>query len=154
MFRDNGEKDREIWDELNGVFDKNPNLKLLSAKLSRWLVIVNAMLDVGVNRLPPLFLYGGMEKEFHEFVSTLYRCNTHLKELSVTFQVRIHCYLYFLNIFIYSYAILISLQFIQFLIPSKFIIISDSLSDLYSLHLSNIIVRVMSTSLAMKMPTV
>lgn len=80
----------------------NPNLKLLSAKLSRWLIIVNAMLDIGVNRLPPLYLHGGMEKEFHEFVSTLNHCNTHLKELSVTFQVRIHHYIYFLNIDIYN----------------------------------------------------
>lgn len=86
--RDNGEKDREIWNELNGVLDPHPYLKILSVKLSRWLVIVNAMLDIGVSRLPPLFLYGGMDMEFHEFVSVLSRCNTHLKELSVTFQVR------------------------------------------------------------------
>jgi len=88
LFRDNGEKDREIWDELNGVYGTSPFAKISSAKLSRWLVIVNAMLDVGVNRLPHLCLYGGMEKEFHEYVSILSRCNTHLKEFSVHFQVR------------------------------------------------------------------
>lgn len=54
------------------------------------------MLDVGVNRLPPLFLEGGMELEFREFVSILSRCNTHLKGLSITFQVCF--YLYILNI--------------------------------------------------------
>jgi len=62
------------------------------SKMNRWLVIVNAMLDVGVNRLPPLFLHGGMEKEFHSFVSMLNDHNTHLKELSVTFQVRTYCH--------------------------------------------------------------
>lgn len=88
LFRDKGEKDQDIWDELNGIFDPNPCLKILSSKLSRWLVILDVMLDIGVSRLPPLFLHGGMETEFHEFVSILNRCNTHLKELSVTFQVR------------------------------------------------------------------
>lgn len=69
-------------------------MKILSVKLRRWLIIVNAMLDIGVSRLPPLFLYGGMDAEFDEFVTVLSRCNTHLKELSVIFQVRTHFYLY------------------------------------------------------------
>lgn len=56
------------------------------------------MLDVGVNRLPPLVLDGGMELEFHEFVSILSRCNTHLKGLSITFQVCFCHYFFNINI--------------------------------------------------------
>lgn len=88
IFRDNGERDREIWNELNGQFDENPFMRLSGSKLNRWLIIANVMLDVGVNSLPPLYFYGGMEREFDEFVSILSSCNTHLKELYVTFQVR------------------------------------------------------------------
>ncbi|KAF0766196.1 Uncharacterized protein FWK35_00011484 [Aphis craccivora] len=85
---DDGEKDHEIWDRLNFVMiDTNPYLKILNAKLNMWLIILNAMLDIGVSRLPPLFLLGGMELGFQEFVSILNRNNTHLKELSVTFQM-------------------------------------------------------------------
>lgn len=91
-FRDNGERDREIWDELNGQFDANPIAKISSAKLTRWLSIANVMLDVGVNSLPPLFFFGGMDIEFNEFVSILSCCNTHLKELYVTFHVSTHCF--------------------------------------------------------------
>jgi len=75
------------------MIDTNPYIKILSVKLSMWLIILNSMLDIGVARLPPLFLHGGMETEFQEFVSTLNRNNTHLKELSVTFQVSTHWYL-------------------------------------------------------------
>lgn len=53
------------------------------------------MLDIGISRLPPLFFHGGMEREFHIFVSMLKDYNTHLKELSLTFQVRIICYEFF-----------------------------------------------------------
>lgn len=92
LFRDKGDKDREIWDELNGVFNPNPYLTILKAKLSRWLIILDAMLDIGVSRLPVLYLHGGMEKEFHEFVLILNRSNTHLKELSMIFQVQTYLF--------------------------------------------------------------
>lgn len=62
----------------------------MGAKITKWLIILNAMLDIGVSRLPPLCFYSGMETEFHEFVSILNNSNVHLKELSVNFQVRIH----------------------------------------------------------------
>jgi len=79
------------------LIDTNPYIKILSAKLSMWLIILNAMLDIGVARLPHLFLYAGMETEFQEFVSILNRNNTHLKELSLTFLVSTHWYLCILN---------------------------------------------------------
>jgi len=72
------------------MIDTNPYIRILNAKLNMWLIILNAMLDIGVARLPPLFLLGGMELGFQEFVSILNRNNTHLKELSVTFQVMTH----------------------------------------------------------------
>jgi len=80
------------------MIDTNPYIKILSVKLSMWLIILNALLDIGVARLPPLFLHAGMETEFQEFVSILNRNNTHLKELSVTFQVSTNWYLCILNI--------------------------------------------------------
>jgi len=54
----------------------------------KWLVIANTMLDVGIDRLPPLFLY---QKELNTFFSMLHDFNPHLKELSVTLQVRTYC---------------------------------------------------------------
>ncbi|XP_050533973.1 uncharacterized protein LOC126901518 isoform X2 [Daktulosphaira vitifoliae] len=84
---DKGEADKHIWNELNGVIDTNPILKIMNAQFNRWLIILNAMLDVGVTRLPSLYFYSGMEAEFHDFVLILNRCNTHLKELSLTFQM-------------------------------------------------------------------
>lgn len=57
------------------------------------------MLDVGVIRLPPLILDGGMEQEFREFVSILSRCNTHLKGLSITFQVCFSLYFFIVKIY-------------------------------------------------------
>lgn len=55
------------------------------------------MLDVGVNRLPPIFICGGMELELKNFVNILYRHKTHLKELSVYFQVKMNYFLLNMN---------------------------------------------------------
>lgn len=81
------------------MFDTNPFLQIMNVKLRTWLVILNAMLDIGVNSLPRLCLHGGMENEFRDFVTILSRYNAHLKELSVHFQVR-SCY--FISDFGYS----------------------------------------------------
>lgn len=69
------------------------------------------MLDVGVSRLPHLYFYCGMENEFHKFILMLNIYNTHLKELSVTFQVRIcyHIYIFFnfdiYYLYVYMYCL-------------------------------------------------
>lgn len=46
------------------------------------------MLNVGISRLPHLLICGGMELELEKFVSILHDRKTHLKELSIFFQVR------------------------------------------------------------------
>ncbi|XP_025418071.1 uncharacterized protein LOC112688877 isoform X2 [Sipha flava] len=84
---DNGEKDHQIWHELDGVFDRNPYLRLICSQIRRWLVIASTMLDVGVHRLPPIVFEGYMEREFHDFVSLLSRCDTHLRGLCITFMM-------------------------------------------------------------------
>jgi len=57
---------------------------LNNIQIKKWLVIANTMLDIGVDRLPHLFLY---QEELHTFFSVLHDYKTHLKKLSVTFQV-------------------------------------------------------------------
>lgn len=77
----------------------------MGLKLNKWLIILNAMLDIGVSRLPPLCFYSGMESEFLEFVSILKNSNVHFKELSLNFQVRIHYFYHFFKKLIFLFSI-------------------------------------------------
>lgn len=94
LFRYCGKNECEKWYEFNGIHGANSCTKPTGELLSKWLVVVNVMLDVGVSQLPHLGLHGTMENEFNHFVSTLRRCNARLKELSVHFQVRYSCLLH------------------------------------------------------------
>lgn len=87
-FRDNGLKDKEIKEDIERVDCSNYCVRLLSAQLKRWLVIVDAMLDSGVSELPDVWLTDYIDNQFYQFVSILSRRNPHLKILSVNLRVR------------------------------------------------------------------